>query len=75
MHSVWAPVFPRPASWIRLFSKVRFEPLMKTSESLVLSLMSEFMTLMLLLSSRWKIWVLSQPPQSTVQPLTVMLLV
>ena len=48
---------------------------MKMSELFMLSLMSEFETLMLLLSSRWKIWVPSQPPQSTVQPLIVMLLV
>ena len=57
-----------------MFSNVRFEPLTHIKLSFLLSLMSEFFTVTLLACSIWKICTPSQPPQSTRQESTTMLL-
>ena len=75
MHSVWAAEPDgRPASWILLFSNVRFVPLTQIRLLFLLSWISELRTTTLLAASRWKIWIASQPLQSTFQPSTTMLL-
>ena len=59
---------------MRLFSKLRLLPLIQIRLLSVLSLISELRTVTLSARSRWKIWTPTQPPQSTVQPSTMMLL-
>src|SRR3954471_23475509 len=51
-----------------------FEPLIQVRLLFLLLRISLLRTVALLVFSRWKIWLPSQPPQSTVQPSTTMLL-